>query len=217
MREMGASGALGEVRGVIINCGMGGLMHGQSHMVDTAMHLLGDPEPEFAQGYIHTETGPDGKQTDGYYDAAANRWCGQSVSGSDPRLAAAYIRFTDGTDATIWANGGRWYQFTLVGTTGLAHASDNNSSYEARRIADAGIFRSEPAPFPAFEDESDTVIAIRELVAAIAADTPEATSGNIERAHRGTEILFALAQSHLEDGRRIGFPVSNRTMYIPSR
>ena len=99
MRDMGANGELGEVRGsVIINCGMGGLMHGQSHMVDTAMHLLGDPEPEFAQGYIHTETGTDGEQTDGYYDAAANRWCGQSASGSDPRLAAAYIRFTDGTD-----------------------------------------------------------------------------------------------------------------------
>ena len=138
MREMGASGALGEVRGVIVNCGMGGLMHGQSHMVDTAMHLLGDPEPEFAQGYIHTETGPGGEQTGGLLRRGSQPLdAASSVSEGDPRLAAAYIRFTDGTDATIWANGGRWYQFTLVGTTGLAHASDNNSSYEARRIADA--------------------------------------------------------------------------------
>ena len=217
MRQMGETGQLGDVRGVIVNCGMGGLMHGQSHMVDTALHLLGDPEPEFAQGYIQPASGPDGEPVSGHFDAAANRWLGRTEAEGDPRLASAYVRFTNGMDTTIWANGGRWYTFTLVGTTGLAHAYDNNSAYESRRIANSAIFRSESVPFPPFEDESDTVVAIRELIGALEADDPQRTSGNIEIAHRGTEILFAVAQSHLEDGRRITFPLSNRTMYVPSR
>ncbi|MBI3972600.1 MAG: Gfo/Idh/MocA family oxidoreductase [Chloroflexi bacterium] len=201
MRRLAEEGQLGRVLQYIFNGGAGALMHSLSHAVDTALFLLGDPEPAFVQATIIA----------GEYDAAANRW------DRDPHVAQAYIHFQDGTGAHLCANGARWYTFSLVGTTGLAMAYDNNSAYALRRLVDPQTFRSEEVPFPPFEDESDTLVAIRELITAIENGTPEATRGPMTAAHRGMELLCAMAQSHLQNGARVRLPLENRAMYIPSR
>jgi predicted dehydrogenase len=201
MRRLAVDGHLGRVQQYIFNGGAGALLHSLSHAVDTALLLLGNPEPSFVQATI----------VRGEYDSRENRW------DADPVVAQAYIHFADGTGAHFCAQGARWYTFSLVGTTGQAMAYDNNSAYLLRRLTDPQTFRTEEVPFPAFEDESDTLVAIRELIQAIERDTPESTGGPLAEAHRGMELLCAMAESHLRNGVRVSLPLDNRGMYIPSR
>lgn len=200
MRRLAEEGQLGTVLQHVFNGGSAALMHGVSHAVDTALFLLVQPEVESVQATLAR----------GAYDAGSNRW------DDDPHMAQAYVRFMDGTDAHFCVHRARWYTYSLVGTTAVAESYDNNAGYRLRRRSD-DWFGSEEVPFPAFEDESDTVVAIRELTQAIAAGTPEATSGPIATAHLGMEILCAMAESHLRDGARVRLPLENRTAYIPSR
>ena len=200
MRRLAAAGALGTVQQQIYNGGSPALLHGLSHAVDTALFLLGEPEVASVQATFSR----------GGYDPQTDRW------DDDPHVAQASVHFRDGAGAHFCVRGARWYTFSLVGTDGLAEAYDNNARYRLRRRSD-DWYGSEEVPFPPFEDESDTVVAIRELARAVAAGTPEATSGPIAVAHRGMELLCAMAESHLRDGARVRLPLRNRTAYIPSR
>ena len=164
MRRLAAAGALGTVQQQIYNGGSPALLHGLSHAVDTALFLLGEPEVASVQATFSR----------GRYDPQTDRW------DDDPHVAQAAIHFRDGAGAHFCVRGARWYSFSLVGTDGLAEAYDNNARYRLRRRAD-DWYGSEEVPFPPFEDESDTVVAIRELTRAVAAGTPEAT----ERPDRG--------------------------------
>ena len=200
MRRLAADGELGTVLQYIFNGGAHALMHGLSHAVDTALYLLAPREVAFVQATI----------TRGSFDPRANRWDG------DPAVAQAYVHFADDTGAHFCVNGARWYTFGLVGSSAIATAYDNNARYRLRRRAD-DWFGTEEVPFPPFEDESDTVVAVRELTQAITAGTPEATGGPLRDAHRGMEVLCAMAESHLRGGARVSLPLENRTMYVPSR
>jgi hypothetical protein len=60
-------------------------------------------------------------------------------------------------------------------------------------------------------------VAIRELIAAIEHGTPHATGGPLAAAHRGMELLFDMAHSHLQNGARVRLPLQNRGMYVSSR
>jgi hypothetical protein len=146
----------------------------------------------------------------GVHDPRANRW------DEDPHVAQAYVHFRDGAGAHFCVQGARWYTFSLVGTTGLAESYDNNARYRLRRRSD-DWYGSQELAFPPFEDESDTVVAIRELARAVAAGTPDATSGPISAAHHGMELLCAMAESHLREGARVRLPLQDRSAYIPSR
>jgi predicted dehydrogenase len=200
MRQLAEDGQLGTLLQHTYIGGSPALLHGLSHAVDTALFLLGNPEVEFVQATF----------SQGEYDAGANRWT------ADPHVAQAYIGFRHGLAAHFCVQGARWYSFSLVGTTGIAEAYDNNARYRLSRRSD-DWYGSEDVPFPAFDDESDTVVAIRELTQAIATATPEGTSGPIAVAHKDMEILCAMAESHLRDGGRVRLPLENRTTIIPSR
>ena len=200
MRRLAADGHLGTVQQQIYNGGSPALLHGLSHAVDTAVFLLGNPEVAFVQATFSR----------GAYDPRTNRW------DEDPHVAQAYVHFRDGVGAHFCVQGAPWYTFSLVGTEGMAEAYDNNARYRLRRRAD-DWYGSEEVPFPPFDDESDTVVAIRELTRAIAAGAPEATSGPIAVAHHGMELLCAMAESHLRDGARVRLPLQDRSAYIPSR
>jgi predicted dehydrogenase len=175
-------------------------MHSVSHAVDTALYLLGHPPVGYVQASLSGAA----------YDPRTNRW------DADPTVSGAFIQFQDGTSAHLCTNGARWYTFDLFGTTGMASAYDNNARYRLRRRSD-GWFGSEDVPFPPFEDESDTLVAIRELGDAISRGAPQDTSGNAESAWQGMEVLCAMAESHLRAGARVTLPLQNRAMYIPSR
>ena len=200
MRRLAHAGELGSVLQYIFNGGAAALMHSLSHAVDTALFLLDQSPVAYVQASLSR----------GDYDATANRW------DQDVRVAGAFVQFESGVGAHFCTNGARWYTFDLVGSTAMATAYDNNAAFRLRRRND-DWFGTEEVPFPPFEDESDTVVAIRELTEAIANGTPQQTSGTIESAHLGTEILFAMAESHLRNGARVTLPLENRAMYVPSR
>jgi predicted dehydrogenase len=200
MRHLAETGQLGAVLQYIFNGGAHALMHGLSHAVDTALYLMAPRQVAFVQATF----------TRGAYDPRSNRW------DSDPYVTHAYLHFADDTGAHFCVNGARWYTFSLVGTAAMATAYDNNARFHLRRRAD-DWFGTEEVPFPPFGDESDTVVAIRELTEAIAAGTPAATGGPLGDAHLGMEVLCAMAESHLRGGARVTLPLENRAMYLPSR
>jgi predicted dehydrogenase len=155
IKKLADGGELGNVLQCVFTGGPSGLFHSVSHAVDTALFFLEGRTVESVQATLSKAS----------FDRTANRW------EADPSLANAYVRFTDGTGATFTVNGGRWHEFNLLGSAAVASVLDNNARYVLRRRSD-DWFGATEAPFPAFEDESDTVVAIRELTEAIAAGTP---------------------------------------------
>ncbi len=188
LTEKGGIGALQS----LLHRGGGSLLHTASHSIDTLLYLSGDADVEFVQGLLDSPA-----------EIAENRFPG------DPSLRHILVGFRNGLTAHIIRAGG-FYDFEAIGDKGRASSLSNGGGWELMVRTESYHF--EPAPFPPFGGSSPTVRCIFDLIAAIESGGP----GHLDSACKGMEIAVAAAVSHLEDGRRVSLPVSNRSLYIPS-
>ena len=125
-------------------------------------------------------------------------------------IDAAILFFKNGIIAHLVQSGPESHEYEVICEHGSVSALNNGKEWTLRIGSDPA--ESQPAEFPSFEPHSPTRQTIQDLVQAIEAGH----LGHLAVSHRGMEIALALAQSHLEEGRRVPLPITNRGLYVPS-
>jgi predicted dehydrogenase len=193
MRRWIETGEIGAVRGAA-HFAATDLLHGHSHSVDTLLYLLGDPQAVAVQGELRPAT---------------LRIDGNRIE-KDP--GASYrIRFDGGLEA--WSLPVGQWDFQVWGSEGEVRITNNGADLELRKATKLEgkftILRSVPVETPS---GSMTLACLEELVAAHEQDRPPL--GNVAVSHHGTEICFAVAESHRRGGTWVDLPLTDRDLYI---
>lgn len=197
MARLAVEGAIGQVDNVVLMC-RSPLLHGHSHTIDTALSLLGDPDWEYATGTIDE---PD-------YDPKAKRF------NKDP-ITWGTIHLKSGQEVHIIPAAGH-VDWTVTGSQGTLYMWNNGKEWGMRKMEKVGNLNlMETVPFPEFIHQGWSVAIINDLIRGI--ETGQPTLGNVTVAHRGMEIAIAMAQSHLNGGRRISPQELDRQIYVHSR
>ena len=171
-------------------------MKHHSHTIDTLAFLLGDPQPDWAEGrlVLHGDPLDDGSRkgpregTDMHQrplplptlNAAENRFVPpEGMDFADPLLDFSRVGYDNGAEA-VFIPLSRATEFEIHGTEGRAFAWDDGEDIRLRRKA--GGSDTEEKRFVA-SGESPTVNTIHDLVNEL--ETGERTSGNIDVTHQG--------------------------------
>lgn len=191
--EMVEKGTVGAVTSILAN-GVPNLMNHGCHWYDTALTLVGDPEPLWASGLVvDVSTEPS-----------------DSRRRMDPP-GHGQIGLSNGAILTIAPDGGRRPSFTIIGETGrLLILNDGEEAF--LWLDDSGLQRL-PLPSHGLDWPAGPAM-VADLIGAL--ETGTATACDVEQARRATEIGFALHLSHVQDGRRITLPAAERNLSIPS-
>lgn len=164
------------------------------HWYDTALMLVGDPEPLWVSGLV----------ADVSADPAEER------RRLDPP-GHGTVGLSNGALLTIAPDGGRRPAFTLIGEKGrLLMLNDAQEAY--LWLEESGLQRLDLPPV-GFDWPAGPAM-VTDLVGALETGTP--TSCDVEQARRATEIGFAIHLSHAQQGRRIALPTTERSLSIPS-
>ena len=142
------------------------------------------------------------------YDEQTNRFLGEDPFESDPGFEFATVLFKGGMSAHL-VKVGPCYEFEIFGSEGSVAFNHHNKGWIQPTIKDGSIDR---IPFPIFQPESFTKCIIRDLIESM----KTGTLGHLEASHTGMEIAMALAMSHLEGGRLIEVPMTNRSLRVPN-
>ncbi len=188
VRRVIESGDLGAPKAVLLPT-TGSLFHGDSHYIDVAMYLLGDPSPQRVRGDLGEAKVV--KDADGSYRLE-----------KDPRVDFALIDFDNGTRLIFTELPRR--DIEIVCEKGVIRGQGDSSAYSMRR-PDGTKFGWENFSFPRWSGRSGTVEIIRDLIRSV--ETGKPGLSNLETARRGMEIAFALAQSHRQGGAWISLPL----------
>ena len=207
MRSVIERGEIGAPQALLHKSWGGLLLHSASHTFDTILYLLGDPEVQYVQGRLRTAVHGNTVSAPNY-SAEHNRFMGKDLWESDPGLDQATIMFKNDVSAHL-IRVGPLYEFDVVGETGSVAFNHYNQGWIQPVIKDGATDR---IPFPTFRPTSFTIRIIRDLIRSI----EQGTLGHLEVSHRGMEIAMAVAQSHIEEGRQIWFPLSNRVLQVPN-
>lgn len=192
-RQIASSGELGPIRSAVGYAGnsIGG------HFLDTLLYLLGDPEPVSIQGTL-------GKLNPAEGDESHMRFV------KDTMILSALIEFVNGTHIHV-AGTGLSGEYEVLCEGGIIRIQNDGESLVARR-KDGKNPAYDPIPIPAATHWSGTERKIRELVEAIRTGRPGVS--NLRATLLGTEIGFAIYESHLRGGVSIRPPVPNRKRWI---
>ena len=209
MRELILGGTLGAPRSLVHPVDGSLLLHTGSHCFDTILFLLGDPEVEYVQATLGSYTHANGTVSAAEYDPTTNCFQGRNAWESDPAIHHAAMRFNNDVLAHVIMTTGR-YDFQVMCEQGTVSCSEGSRRWELELLRKDRTL--EAVPFPDFTPASSTVRCINDLICAIEAGT----LGHLETSHRGMEIAIAAAQSHIEGGRRIKPPVTNRSLLVPN-
>lgn len=198
LRRTIGEGIVGQVTSVLA-FGCPNLINHGCHWYDTALMLLGDPEPLWVSGWV-----------DDLLNEPAD-----SRRRLDPP-GRAQVGLSNGATLSVTADGGPRPAFEVIGEEGrLLIWQDAELCYLWReRGGNAGAeldplaMPSNPTPWPAGP------AMVRDLVAAVASHAT--TACDVEQARRATEIGFAVHASHLRGGIRVALPLADRTLSIPS-
>lgn len=192
MREILESGEIGERRSIISYTG-GSALWGYTHAADLILFLASDSEIEYVQGNVAVDDADfEDNQTD-----------------SDPGIVMGYIRFKNGIHGISIL--GTAYEFEVNCSEGTVRSLNNGLGFQLRKRQ--GQFNEVlDTQFPVFERKSGTVGCIEDIVEAIDTDTD--TQGNIQLAHRSTEMVFAIVDSQRQKGMRVPIPMENRGLYL---
>lgn len=192
-RELIERGEIGKTRAVV-HYASSSLIHGHIHSIDTIMYLLGDPVAKSVWGELRPR----------------NMRIENNRLDQDPG-AIYQIEFDGGVEA--WTVPAGMWDFEVWGTGGCIRGMNNGIDWTMRKpfkVSDRrSIFRE--AAFPDCEARSAVVACLQDLIDAYEEGRP--TLGNVETAHRATELCLAVAESHVQ-GRRVELPLSNRDLYI---
>jgi predicted dehydrogenase len=193
------AGEIGAVTTITVRFGFGSLLWSLPHAVDAAMLFADDARVERVQA-----------------DLAIDR---ADVRGSridaDPVLRSATIRFEGGVHAVLLAGEGSDVQ--VIGRDGLATIDADGYRVRWRKRRAGGDFgwlleeSTDPAPAASSGTQESIASLVRFVREGIVPDY------DIRKALCNQEILFAMMESELSDGRAIGFPVPRRGLIITGR
>ncbi len=197
LRQLIADGIVGTVTSVTAY-GLPNLINHGCHWYDTALMLVGDPEPIWASGTIVDLTAEPA----------------DSRRRMDPP-GRGLVGLSNDAVLYVAPDGGPRPAFEVIGTQGrLVILNDASEVYHWTAGKTSG-----PSLVPLdMPSHGDTWLAgpamVRDLVDAVA--TQSQTACDVEQARRATEIGFAIHLSHAQGGARIALPATNRTLAIPS-
>lgn len=203
-------GLIGEVQSIVY-FGRIPLMHEGSHVVDGFLHLLNDPAPVEVQGSLAPRK--NGAPTLNY-NSEWNRFEGSTRWDGDPGIAWARFGFENGLQAYIISAQGGQMEMEVIGSEGILRSTAYGAEWSMRRPV-AGKYATLHAVSLAPVDlKSTTLTCLEDLVRAV--KTGEPGIGSVTKAHWNTEMLLGIAESHLNGNVSIRFPITNRSLYIPS-
>lgn len=184
-------GELGEIDCIVAYCGSGSAQWGHTHTTDMLLYLAGDPEVDFVQGTLGTDT-----------SFTENRVA------SDPSITLGYVRFSNGVHAYLVAGTG--WEIEVSGSKGKIRTYADGASVSWRRAGTHGELES--VPFPDVKGASGTVRGFEDLAESIR--TGREPVGGIRVARRSQEMVLAMVESHRQGGKRIALPMENRSLYV---
>lgn len=198
LRQWIADGIVGRVTSVLASGSPNLINHG-CHWDDTALMLVGDPEPLWVSGWVDDLAGEPA----------------DSRRRLDPP-GRGQVALSNGALIYVTADGGRRPAFEVIGDAGrLLILQDAEECYLWTEKNEGGNLGLRPLTMPANSDPWPAGPAmVRDLVAAVVAHTP--TACDLEQARRATEIGFAIHLSHNQDGKRVNLPAADRMLSIPS-
>lgn len=189
-------GAIGEVRSVVCN-GMSSLMHSGTHQTDAAIGLAGDPEVEWATGWVDVDPAIPQAQ-----------WPKHDPAGGGlVQLAGGAQLFFDGRAA-----GPRVFQ--VNGTLGKVYLFNDLRQVQLWRKSDEpGVSDLLPGPLESPEQQkSYAVTQMEELIQVL--DQGGRTSCDDIRSARALEMALGFHLSHRRGGARVSFPLDDRAFGV---
>ncbi|NKB68373.1 MAG: hypothetical protein GKR89_15025 [Candidatus Latescibacteria bacterium] len=212
LRDMLADGAIGQLRYAFMFSYTDIIKH-HPHTIDLVAMLLGDKTPQWVEGRFDPGTADQVAQRPrayAPYDAASHSFPppeGEEIA--DPMVDFFRVGFEGGAEGHFIPMPGL-FDVEVYGTEGRAYAWDNGETIRVRRGGRSG--RVEETMIRPGGD-SPTVSTIRNIIQQL--ETGEETAGNIDITMQSVEVQFAMAHSHLQEGRRVEVPVADRSLYIP--
>ena len=194
LAELLRDGIVGQLQSLIIY-GIPNLINHGCHWYDAALHLAGDPEPQWVSGFVENMSAePPGSRR--RLDPT-----GRCIVGLEGGI---HLYFTPG--------GSRRPSFDVSGDQGRLTIMDDGSQAWQWQDSDAP---PQPLAIPqSVGDFPSGVAIVNDLVDAIASGGR--TACDVEEARRATEIGFAVHLSHARQGARIDLPAADREQSIPS-
>lgn len=194
VREMVESGELGPIKNMVMSYAGGLLDHG-CHVMDLAQYLNGDSPAVWVQGHA--------PQSDPLREG--------TVYEDDPG-GHGVVLFEN--NVTLYLQNLGSYAYRIDCENGLVETFNDTQEWYMRKGQHP---YSEPTEFPDFPKQSGTMNIILDLVRAL--DTGDPPMGGMESARHGVEIMVAILESHLQDGKRVHLPLehSELRMQRPSR
>ena len=187
MKEIIDSGELGSVQSMVITYSAGLFDHG-CHVVDLALYLAGDPHAVWVQG--HAPTSDELKDGDIYKDDPG----GDGVVQLDNGITIYFLHTNR-------------YEYQVNCENGTLGTMRDTLGWFMRKGQPRGL---EEVQYPGFEPASSTVNLIEDLAKSLDSGSPPL--GGIESARHGVEIMVAILESHLQNGRRIEMPLKDSSL-----
>lgn len=193
-----ADGIVGTVTSVLAYGSPNLINHG-CHWYDTALLLVGDPEPIWASGAVADVAAdpPDARRR------------------MDPP-GRGLVGLSNGAVLYCAPDGGPRPAFEVIGEGGrLIILNDASEVYHVNTAVNSGGPSLQLLDLPPHSEPWPAGPAmVRDLVNAVATQTQ--TACDVAQARRATEIGFAIHLSHAQHGARINLPATDRTLAIPS-
>lgn len=197
LRQLIKDGVVGQVRSMMVH-GLPNLINHGCHNYDTALMLLGDPEPLWVSGLVEDVSG----------DPAESR------RHLDPP-GRGQVGLDNGVVMYLTGDGGKKPSFEIIGDEGrLIILDDANEAYLWSKQSGKSTGMQTLSLPPHEENWPAGPAMVRNLVRAMEAQAPTKCDG--AHARRATEIGFAIHLSHQNHGSRLSLPASDRTLSIPS-
>lgn len=192
LREVIASGAIGDLQCVVANC-RGKVLWSHTHTSDVLLMLAGDAEALFVQGCCDTPPEDFGdNQTD-----------------EDPSVTMGFVQFAGGVTGHLVPAAG--WDFEVHGSAGFIRTLNDMACCRMWRVE--GRWRVlEEVPFPTCEGTSAPVAIIRDLIHAM--ETGGDTLNPVRLARRSHEIMVGIVESHRREGARVPLPLENRSLAV---
>jgi predicted dehydrogenase len=193
VRDLIETGGIGRLQAIIACCGSGGALWTHTHTADMLLFLAGDAQVAFVQGMLATQE---------------RDWDGERLT-LDPSLRMGFVGFASGAHGYIVSAPGDEYE--VRGSDGAVRILNGGIDIEWRRAREPWrLLQSEP--LPEAPQGSGTVAGLLELVAALDGESEPSGAARVARA--GLELLFAMVESHRQEGRRVPLPLVNRRLTI---
>lgn len=196
MKAVIDGGELGALKNVIIY-NSGTLFNMGSHYIDLAMRLNGDLPAVWAQGNLQVK--------DSIFEG--------DILHEDP-AGGGTICFENGVVAHLLMTP-RGGDIEIICENGALTAYNDGVSWHLRSrqpVDPQGRTGLVTSPFAEPVEESSTLLLIEDLVHAL--DTGEPTRGGPRVSLAGTELIFALIESHRQGGAKVHLPVQDHALRL---